>query len=90
MAKDYSKMKALCQEMIKCIGDESEGGDGTDVKHTEEERGDQGETGIVDKFPPDKESSEEQPDDDGEGKRKKRKDDVKALLASTLASKFNK
>ena len=67
MAKDYSKMKALCQEMIKCIGDESEGGDGTDVKHTEE-----------------------QPDDDGEGKRKKRKDDVKALLASTLASKFNK
>lgn len=88
--RDYSKLKALAQEMIKCIGDEPEGGDGTDVSHSEEERGDMGETGIADKFNKAADTKKDKSTPaDGEN-HKKRKDDVIALFASTLASKFNK
>ena len=83
--KDYSKIKALAQSIIECIGDESEGGDGTDIKHTEEERG--GANKNDDLNPAADSDCKDCPE---EGNRKKRKDDVIALFASTLASKFNK
>lgn len=83
--KDYSKIKALAQSIIECIGDEPEGGDGTDIKHTEEERGGANKN---EKLGPAADSEDK--DHPEEGNRKKRKDDVIALFASTLASKFNK
>lgn len=84
--KDYSKIKALAQSIIECIGDEPEGGDGTDVERSEEERG--GDIGNEKLSPA---ADEKVPASAGDGeKHKKRKDDVIALFASTLASKFNK
>jgi len=111
MARDYAKMKALCQEFIKCIGDEEEGEDPKLPKKTQQEdrshsfgaqnpgpqeyesQGDQ--EPLLDFEPAAKEDAllkGERDSSEGseEGKRKKRKDDIKALLASTLASKFNK
>lgn len=37
--KDYARIKALASEILECIGDEAEGGDGTSVKHSKDERG---------------------------------------------------
>ena len=81
--KDYSKIKALASQILECIGDESEGGDGTDVSHSEDERGAPGPT----KLDTPKPGIPSEPDAE---KHKKRKDDAIALFASTLASKFNK
>ena len=86
--KDYSKIKALASQILECIGDEPEGGDGTSISHSEDERGDVGETGLSALKPA---ATEGCPScDDTEGSRKKRKDDAIAMMASTLASKFNK
>lgn len=97
MAKkvDYAKLKALSQEMIKCIGDEEEGEDPSLPKNEEMSSIDEsGQTGMMVDFLP----NSKKDDQEGEGapealdgkKRKKNKDDVMALLASNLASKFNK
>lgn len=83
--KDYSKIKALASQILECIGDEPEGGDGTDVSHSESDRGDTGETGISKASPLGMPSG-----NDSEEKHKKRKDDAISLMASSLAKKFKK
>jgi hypothetical protein len=79
--KDYAKIKALASQILECIGDEPEGGDGTDVKHSEEDRG-----GPA----PAKTGASAPTEIPNPSMHKKRKDDAIALMASTLASKFNK
>jgi hypothetical protein len=80
--KDYSKIKALASQILECIGDEPEGGDGTEVQHTEEERGSPGPSKLRGK------AMEEPPSEDDAEKHKARRDDVVALLGSVLASKM--
>lgn len=85
--KDYSKIKALASQILECIGDEDEGGDGTDVSHSEDERGG---PECDDMSPAASSSCSEEEESEEGAPRKKRKDDCIALMASTLASKFNK
>lgn len=82
--KDYSKIKALASEILQCIGDEPEGGDGTDVSHSEEERGGPGPTKLRG------EAKEVPPSEDDAEKHKARKDDAIKILGSVLASKMKK
>lgn len=85
--KDYSRIKALASEILECIGDESEGGDGTDVKHSDSERGDMGETGSCELG---MSECDESPGKDTGEEHKKRKDDMIALAASALRKKLGK
>ena len=97
--KDYSKIKALAQSIIECIGDESEGENPKLPKVKDDNTGDQAERGThqmpyekddgtIDFLPDESCDDKELCTDRRKGK--KRKDDAIALFASTLASKFNK
>lgn len=100
--KDYSKIKAMAQEILKCIGEDEEG-ENPPVYHTDNEDSPGGapsghhysyedDAGNIDLLPNDKQDDMPAQDvrtDTGE-EHKKRKDDVLKLLSSTLASKFNK
>jgi hypothetical protein len=81
--KDYSKIKALAQEILECIGDEPEGENPDLPKTKEEDKG--GDDGIVDGFSPKQKTGK----DEGEDKKKK-KDSGLALLAANLSKKFSK
>ena len=80
--KDYSKIKALAQSIIECIGDEAEGENPSlpaGEKPDDDSIVDMGKAAPVDL---------EQ--EDPEEKKKKKGDERLALLSSTLASKFKK
>lgn len=87
MARDYSKIKALAQSILECIGDEPEGENPSLPKQEAPDSyeglgvDDDGNVGL---------GSAADTEEPEEKKRKKRGDDVVALLSSTLASKFNK
>lgn len=87
MARDYSKIKALAQSILECIGDEPEG---ENPSLPEQDDNDSYEGLGVEDDGNVKMGSAADTGEPEEKKRKKRSDDVVALLSSTLASKFNK
>ena len=99
MARDYSKIKAMAQEILKCIGDEEEGKNPSipkspadpDPATTESGVGNDGEGGqdsllnfIGDELKDGKEESEPAPDEDN---KKKKRESSLAMMGSVLASK---
>lgn len=88
--KDYAKLKALAQQIIECIGDESEGEDPSLPKQVEDiDNGGQDELYST---PPNgkEEVSEEEEETDGkEGKKKNRAASL-AMMSSVLASRCGK
>jgi hypothetical protein len=89
MAKDYSKIKALAEDILKCIGDESEG-ENPSLPKQKEDIGDGGQ--AVKEMPEflSTEKSEPAEDDDDDEKKSKSKDSSLAMMGSMLASKFGK
>jgi hypothetical protein len=83
--KDYSKIKALAQNILECIGDDEEGEDPKLPKQNNDIDGAGVEANTS--FLKTKESDEKET---GVGKGKKSKDASLAMMGSMLASKFNK
>lgn len=83
MAKDYSKIKALAQSILECIGDEPEGENPS--LPSQDDAIDDGGQEELDKTPPSGESTEEGSEDE----KKKKKDASLAMMGSMLASKFS-
>jgi len=94
MAKDYSKIKALAQDILKCIGDESEGENPSLPKQKNDYNdggqeslddlsgiGEEGDTGGAPT------ESEKEPAD---MEKKKKKDSALAMMGSVLAAKVGK
>lgn len=105
MAKiDYAKLKALSQQIIECIGDDSEGENPDLPKpdNAESDGGQEANTSFLDETGDskseekvegdsnalDKQLESDKPDSTGE--KKKKKDSSLAMMGAMLASKFNK
>lgn len=84
MAKDYSKLKALAQQMIECIGDDPEG-ENPDLPKQDNALDDGGQEAPLNFL---KDSKD--PDEGGTKPDKKKKDASLAMMGSMLASKLNK
>jgi len=95
---DYSKIKALSQQLLECIGDYPEGEDPSLAKPDNAFNNGGQKNPIeflkADKSDPEEgeELSEEEDETDGMAStgKKKKKDSAIALMGSMLASKFNK
>lgn len=101
---DYSKVKAMAQSILECIGDDQDTGEHPDVPksdanpmpETNEFGIDDNEDGgqdpqldfIGNELADGKDEQGETPDEDDSSKKKK-KDSSLALMGSVLASKFN-
>jgi hypothetical protein len=104
MAKDYAKLKALAQEIIKCIGDdpegenpdlptpdnaEADGGQEANISFLDDTRDPKAEEAVEgDSNAFDKQLETDTPDSTGASKKKK--DSALAMMGSVLASKFKK
>jgi len=83
MAIDYAKIKALSQQLIECIGDDSEG-ENPKLPKQDNAKNDGGQEPNT-SFLEEGEGSE----DESDGKKKK-KDSALAMMGSVLASKLGK
>ena len=95
---DYAKLKALHDSILQYIGDAKDTGENPDIPKQEEDIGASGQKNELEFLPSDKgdadegekiSDSEDGTDTASEG-RKKRKDDVLALMGSSLSAKFRK
>jgi hypothetical protein len=93
MAKDYSKIKALASEILKCIGDEAEG-ENPSLPAQDNDDNRAGQKDLTD-FKVSEEASENEgiesaSSEKSEGYDKKNKKGASlAMLGSMLASKYN-
>ncbi len=81
---DYSKIKALSQQILECIGDYSEG-ENPSLPKQEEDFNDGGQDSLT-ALNPIKDGDTGVPAED----KKKKKDASLAMMGSVLASKFGK
>lgn len=81
---DYSKIKALSQQILECIGDYSEG-EKPSLPKQENDFNDGGQESLDD-LSPLKDGETGVPNED----KKKKKDASLAMMGSVLASKFGK
>lgn len=86
MAKDYSKIKALAQSIIECIGDDEEGKNPSLPKQ-EQDINDGGQESLSDLAPiGEGETGVPKPKETDEDKKSKKL----SMMSSVLASKFKK
>lgn len=83
--KDYSKIKALAQSIIECIGDESEGEDPSLPKQ-KQEINDGGQDSLY-KTDPAADTSLDQGSEEG---KKKKKDSAIAMMSTMLKKEFSR
>lgn len=99
MAKnvDYSKIKAMAQSILECIGDDSEG-ENPSLPSPDNAINDGGQdslTELMDESEEDYGNTRADADDTARGSadsetKKKKRDSAIAMMGSVLASKFNK
>jgi hypothetical protein len=96
MARDYSKIKAMAQEILKCIGEDDEGANPS-IPKQKQDIDDGGQDKPLAFLPGDKGDAEEgekisekEDETDGSEMKKRKKDSAMAMMGSVLAKKFGK
>lgn len=80
---DYSKIKAMAESILECIGDESEG-ENPSLPEQEEDINDGGQDELYEMEP----AAGDVKESSGSAEKKKKRDSSLAMMSSMLASKF--